>query len=699
MSAPVANALAAELMRLAQISAGRRFPANSIEVLGGWERITLDVGTLVGEPTLPLLARLVARDAGAVPNGLATAALLAVVDTVLATSQPALFRDSIDALLDAEGATRVTGDRLAAGLLPIVESFFAIGSREPVADMASADALEVLTRVAAAGYGSRFGLFALLERFSTPTVLPMARAAVRSIGTAVDIWPEADSLISCVRALGGLDPVDGADPVLSVAVESDATWVLGMVSVLRSLRADSIKEMAPYVDDAYQFFDVAAKAYGRPDASIMLSVMDALRELIRAIISGTPSEALGSKALSASAIADLQARVLRFSIGGHGLDHWYVESKSVSLAAWANFAGDLDRLRVEFAKDAFYQAEVIVGALLNVYVSDRSFRIHRREGDIAGVQDLVQPVIEAGFATKASHLSNLEQHAAILDARLAKESDEALQEQRDAAYQIIEIVRRTAKGEGAPGKGEGGAPLPPLPALLSRLVRPGSVEENLLQQMPLELQEAIAEGMDGVADGRRYLNIVQREVFDGIRAKLVECSDYKGEVIPLFDEVLLLILNFVVSRTAADSGHYPYLFDEAAKEIEIHEDLYNYLVGNLGARAEYEVSHVGGGRVDLRLKFDRFAIHIEMKVDSTQVSMDDKTAYLKQAASYQGNDIMVGFLIALRHKAFKKGGPAAHLRSLMGHTTFAIPGDSEPRHIVTVAVPGSRTKPSASTAS
>lgn len=233
---------------------------------------------------------------------------------------------------------------------------------------------------------------------------------------------------------------------------------------------------------------------------------------------------------------------------------------------------------------------------------------------------------------------------------------------------------------------------------LSRLVRPGSVEENLLQQMPLELRDALAEGMDGVAAGRRYLNIVQREVFDGIRAKLVECTDYKGEVIPVVDEVLLLILNFVVSRTAADSGHYPYLFDEASKEIEIHEDLYNYLVGNLGARAEYEVSHVGGGRVDLRLKFDRFAIHIEMKVDSTQVSMDDKTAYLKQAASYQGNDIRVGFLIALRHKAFKKGGSAAHLRSLVGHTTFEIQGDSEPRHIVTVAVPGSRTKPSASTA-
>ncbi|KWV32853.1 hypothetical protein AWV63_10000 [Micromonospora rifamycinica] len=96
----------------------------------------------------------------------------------------------------------------------------------------------------------------------------------------------------------------------------------------------------------------------------------------------------------------------------------------------------------------------------------------------------------------------------------------------------------------------------------------------------------------------------------------------------------------------------------------------------------------------MRLKFDGFAIHIEMKVDSTKVPMTDKTAYLKQAAAYQGTDVRIGFLVALRHKAFDPTGPAPHLSELIGHTTFDIKGDPIPRHIITVQMPGSRTKPS-----
>lgn len=698
MSDTEATTLGDALLRLARASSGRAFPGGAVEVVGGWARIVAEAGSLVGKPTLPLLAQVVARDAGAEPDETASAALLAVADAVLITPQPALLRDSLESLLGTEGATRVTGDRLAAGLRMLVEAYFSREEREPIADLASAEALAVLTRLTVAEYGSHFQLLALLERFSAPMVLPMARAAIRSIGTAVDVWPEADTLIGQVRALGGLDPVEGADPDLAAAVESDAIWALGMASILRVLRARSVSEMAPHLDIAHRLLDVATEAHGRPDAAAMLAVVDVLRDLVDAIVAGSPGRALEGKALSADVLGDLRAQVLNFSIGASGLDHWYGDSKQAVLTAWAGVAEDLDRLRVEFNKDAFYQAEVIVGDLLNVYTSSRSFKVHRRDADIARVQDLVQPVIEGGFASKASHLSNLEQHAAMLDARLEMEPDEALEERRDAARQIIEIARRVAKGDESSGKGESGAQRAPLPSSLSRFVQPGSADEAKLQSISPAVLDAIAEGVDHLGAGRRHLNIVQREVLDDIRAKVAACPDYKGEVAPVVDEVLLLILNFVVSRTAADSAHYPYLFDESALESQVHEDLYGFLVGNLGSRAEYEVSHVGGGRVDLRLKFDGFAIHIEMKVDSTQVALNDKTAYLKQAATYQGNDIRIGFLIALRHKAFAKGGPPPHLQSLIGHASLDIPGDSEPRHIVTVAVPGSRTRPSASTA-
>ena len=71
-------------------------------------------------------------------------------------------------------------------------------------------------------------------------------------------------------------------------------------------------------------------------------------------------------------------------------------------------------MRTQLGKDGFYQAEVVINGLLNVYVSSRAFRVGGRDADIAGVQDLIQPVIEGGFASNSSHLCNLEEYTAEL---------------------------------------------------------------------------------------------------------------------------------------------------------------------------------------------------------------------------------------------------------------------------------------------
>jgi hypothetical protein len=123
VNAPDPSSLASGLARLSVRVAGGPFPKDAIEVLGGWEWITLNAPSLVGEPTLPLLSRLVARDTGTVPRDLASPAVMAVVDTILATRQPALFRDSLDAVLASGGATGIGGDHIASGLYAVVERF------------------------------------------------------------------------------------------------------------------------------------------------------------------------------------------------------------------------------------------------------------------------------------------------------------------------------------------------------------------------------------------------------------------------------------------------------------------------------------------------------------------------------------------------------------------------------------------------
>lgn len=695
MSDNAGGSLADAILAMATASAGRPFPPTTVVDLGGWTRLATEAPTLAGTPVLLIVSNLAARDAKP-GDADAAAALDAIADAILATDQPTLLRDAIEPLLASPVAIQVTGSKLVDGLERIASAFLKRQDHDAIPDLLSADALELLTRLVAAGHGSPFALLALLEKFKKPIVVPMARAVIRSVSTAVDVWPAADELVSVVRAVGGLDPENGGDATLAAEVESDAAWVLAMAALLAALRASTLTDMSPHLNEAAKYFEVAATAHNRPDAHPMLGIINTLRELTVSIVDSDPMAAMAGQPLSAAVLGGLLEQMHRFSIDSSGLDHWFGDSKVAALRAWACFAADLDEMRTQLGKDGFYQAEVIINGLLNVYVSSREFRVGYRDADIASVQDLIQPVIEHGFASNSSHLCNLEEYTAELTDAATTNDDEGLHERLDAAQSILKAARRVLKGGETPGKADGGVPSAPLPPLIGTLVPPGSPDAELIEQITPATLAVIEERLDHVAVARRHLNLVQTELFDDLRSMLARSPDYKGDVIPVVDAILVLVINFVVSRTSGQSNHYKYLFDPSANEDAIHEDLYDFLVGNLGGRAEYEVSHIGGGRVDIRLKFDKFALHIEMKVDGTQLPMEDRIAYLKQAATYQGNDIRIGFLVALRHKAFDPTGPPPNIKALVTHAEFAIVGDPVPRHMVLVAVPGSRTRPSAS---
>ncbi|AMM31955.1 hypothetical protein SA2016_1275 [Sinomonas atrocyanea] len=469
-----------------------------------------------------------------------------------------------------------------------------------------------------------------------------------------------------------------------------------MAALVAALRAPTLTDMDPRLEEAAKYFEVAATTYRRPDARPMFAIILGLRDLLAGILTGDPMDAFGGQSLSADALGGIRDQVRQFCVDSSGLDHWYSNSKTAALRAWASLAADLNELHTQLGKDGFYQTEVVINGLLNVYLSSRTFRVGSRDADIAGVQDLIQPVIECGFASNSSHLCNLAEYTAELASTATTCDDKDLHERLDAARTILKVARGAAKGGETSGKVDGAVRSAPLPPVIGTLVPPGSPDASLIAQMTPATLAAIEERLDHVATARRHLNLVHTELLDILRKKLARSPDYKGDVIPIVDEILVLIINFVASRTNGQSNHYKYLFDPAANENAIHDDLYNFLVGNLGNRAEYEVSHIGGGRVDIRLTFDGFALHIEMKVDATRVPMEDRTAYLKQAATYQGNDIRIGFLVALRHKAFDPTGPPPHIKTLISHTEFEIEGDPVSRHMVLVAVPGSRTAPSQS---
>ncbi|MFD8493327.1 hypothetical protein [Amycolatopsis sp. NPDC059657] len=690
------------MVTLLAANPGQPLGEDALASLGGWERLASEGSSISDSPVLAQFVQLVVRETANHGNrtDAYSDAVRAVTTAVTTTESPAIFADSLHTLLTSPAALTIVGPDLASSLEGIVDTFRALEAPDARAARRAADALEGLTRLNLAGIGSSFGLLAVLDRFKAPVPKPLGTAVIRSVGTAVDHWPHADGLAHVVRLVAGMDPPTGeasADPDPE-DVASDASWVLAGVELVRALRASDLSVLAEHLAASAEYLAIARDAYGREDAGVLITVVEILRGLLHESGVVPSVTALEMPQLAPGALDDLAERVGRINVASIGLNHWYGRSKRAALLAWNRFAEDLRRLRLEFARDSFYKAEVVVDSLLQIYLGSRSVEVVPREEDADGLLRFVQPVIESGFARTAGLLSNLEDHTCALEERVVTATGDqldALSEQLEAARAVLTAAKKHALEGKSQGKGGGGTASTPLPPPFDQLVPAGSGAADELGTLSESALAELARIVDDATIGRRSLSLAESAVYSSIRAALATSPDYREETAAEVDLVARLIIRFVTTRTNAQSNLYPYLFDPNATEDAIHLDLFNYLMSSeLGSITEYEVQHVGGGRIDLRLKFDGFAIHIEMKVDSTKVPMANKTAYLKQAASYQGTDIRIGFLVALRHKAFDASGPPPHLSTLIGHTEFDIKGDPAPRHIITVAVPGSRTKPS-----
>lgn len=702
MAAKRSSVLADDAAALFAQTPGHVPGADALTQLGGWARLAADGPSLADNLCLPAVMHLAAREAPGRDrdDDHYPAAVSALAAAVMACDSPALLIEGLDAIADTPAVLDVVGPGLGRQLEAVVDAFHDLPSPDGKSALRAAAALELLTRLIVGGYGSKFTFFATLDRFNAPVPKRLATAIVRSVGTAADFWPEAADLDLVVRRLAGIEPPPttaraSGDPA---DVASDATWVLAGIAVVQALRASDLPAMMPLLQKAADYLTLGRDTYGRADAEILLTVLETLIALLAATGQPPTVGSLDEPGLARAAVDDLLQRTHSLLVSTAGEDHWYGGPKLVSLEAWANLVKDLARLREEFERDSFYQAEVVVDDLLQIWTGDRAISVVRREADVAGVLQIVQPVIETGFAARAGLLLNLEDHTRALQSRAdnaVPEARLALTKQLGVAQTVLAAARAHAQGAAAPGKVVGGAAPTPLPPPFDQLIPAGSPAAAGLGRMDTQALAELARAVDARAFGSRSLNVIERQVFTDIRRALASSPDSSGERGAAVDQILHLVIRFVTSRVNAQSDRFAYLFDPAANEDAIHNDLHNFLLASeLGSIVEFETQHIGGGRVDLRLNFSGYAIHIEMKVDSTKIPMNDKPTYLKQAAAYQVTDVRIGFLIALRHRAFDKTGPPPHLTQLIGHTTLYIEADPVPRHLVLVEVPGSRTTPS-----
>lgn len=688
----MSDATLADDLRALLVAARGAEPGDSaVEVLGGWDRIAADVRTVADDPTLVPLVRLIARS-GAAPE--AASALDAAIDTVFATTHALSFAECLDVLVSEPTVIAGHAAQLhdaALDLVDTVRNDDAPGQQEA---HKAAYALEAATRLAVGGLVSEFALHAQLDKFKRPVDARLGTAVVRSVGAAVDRWPQAAPLETAVRVVAGIEPGAGvpvadADPR---AVESDATWTLANLALVAGLRAETPDEMSEHLDQAIEFAETAASTYDRDDAVVLVPVLKAVRALI--MEDGPTVTALARAEFSTAKAEAVVQSLGSFTLTASGLDHWVTDAKTRSLSAWTNLLEDLRAAGDAFAKAAFYDPASSVANLLDVYTVTRSVAVVSRDDDRVGVLELVQPVIESGFASREAFVAHLADHVEDLNTRLANGDDESLVARRDTAVAVLEAARDVIRDSGGPGKEPGGGGHGQLLAPLESFFG-GTAHATKVAALGEPAQQAIADALANQNAVTRP-SIVGLRVRQSITAKLAESPDYTGDVAVAVDAVLDLLLAFVSDRIGAEPGRKGYLFNPGALEDDLQEDLYDFLVGStrVGSASELEVKNIGGGRVDIRIQFDGFALVIELKLDSTSVPMTDKAAYIKQAASYQASDVRIGFVVALRTAAFDSTEPTPHLSVLFEHAVFTVDGEPVPRHIVLVQVPGNRTRPS-----
>ena len=154
--------------------------------------------------------------------------------------------------------------------------------------------------------------------------------------------------------------------------------------------------------------------------------------------------------------------------------------------------------------------------------------------------------------------------------------------------------------------------------------------------------------------------------------------------------------NSRLEMTKKDEPVLEYLFKQAdgkkPKEDKLQTDYKNVLVSTTGG-TEVEVMNVGGGRADVLFRLNTERIITEVKREERDCSFENLFAeYSPQAADYQNVSGRLGFVLVLDQTTQDTGTP--HISTLVKPTQLVRDGESTPRMLVFVKVPGERLRPS-----
>ena len=165
----------------------------------------------------------------------------------------------------------------------------------------------------------------------------------------------------------------------------------------------------------------------------------------------------------------------------------------------------------------------------------------------------------------------------------------------------------------------------------------------------------------------------------------------------LYTELLRQLLLFLETRLNLTGAHprvgYLSQSNPTPAERNLQADLHDFLYGQLGSHISVEISDIAGGRADISFLVPPYRIVAELKRELNDASFDAlQTRYAAQATEYQATDLRLGFLVVL-DLTQQEGRP--HITELVRTIRLQRPGETEPRFLTIIKVPGNQRPPSA----
>lgn len=485
------------------------------------------------------------------------------------------------------------------------------------------------------------------------------RRAAKIAGVAFSHWRDKE-LVDVLRKLAQLE-----------AVRPEAAFELGMAALAEAIdQADSNAATTTFREARDWFGATDGESEQHPEANLYLDGLD----LLLSFHSGAAVASLGS------AGARVQQHAFELHALSAGSGPPWLGARQTEAACWSALASALAGLAERLEEPSWWEpAAVIEEGLLSLYSAGRSILRRDQHG---GIEAMVRPRIRASVAAQAGQAHQvrlwLQQNAA----------HEWATEARDLIAQIDAFIEQSGSSKNPPEAASEGTSLA---AIIARSNIP-------------EAQRNVLTGVVANAMSLQLANMTSAEtaVIERCCEKARGHNDYSANAngTRLFDTVLLWLVRFVFNRLELTKGDDPtgaYLFERAGgslpHEDELQQDFFRWLATNT-AGSDLEPTNVASGRADIRLRSGPERLVVEVKREDTDCSFDALVkSYAAQTTDYQNVSIRLGVLLVLDLATPNREG-TPHLTSLFEMRSVHRVGESEPRLVLFVKVPGRRKRPS-----